>query len=104
MAWSWSGSVAPGQTWSRYVLIGAGELPAAPNAPVLDGSQNFDLYAGGTATITGTATAGVDQPAPDTVYVSIGGREYPAAVQSDGTFSVQIEVPEDIPSWAQVRW
>ena len=97
MAWSWSGSVAPGQTWSRYVLIGAGELPAAPSAPVLDGDQ-FTLYAGRTATIRGSATASGEQPAPSTVHVSIGGREYSTSVQSDGTFSVQIDVPGDMPA------
>ena len=97
MAWSWSGSVAPGQTWSRYVLIGAGELPAAPSAPVLDGNQ-FTLYAGRNITISGTATASGEQPAPSTVHVSIGGREYSTSVQSDGTFSVQIDVPADLPA------
>lgn len=97
MAWSWSGSVAPGQTWSRYVLIGAGELPPTPNAPVLNSDNDFNLNAGGTATITGTVAAEGDNPAPDTVYVSIGGKEYSAAVQADGTFSVAVEVPEDMP-------
>lgn len=97
MAWSWSGSVAPGQTWSRYVLIGAGELPPTPNAPMLDANNDFDLRAGSTTTITGTVAAEGDKPAPDTVYVSIGGKEYSATVQADGTFSVAVEVPEDMP-------
>lgn len=94
MAWSWRGSVAPGQTWSRYVLIGAGELPPTPNAPVLD-SNNFNLYAGNKVTITGMAAADGDKPAPDTIYISFGGKEYSATVQQDGTFSVEVEVPED---------
>lgn len=87
--------MAPGQTWSRYVLIGAGELPASPGAPVLDGDQ-FTLYAGGTTTITGTVDANGDQPAPDTVSVSIGGREYSVPVKEDGTFSVEVAVPGDM--------
>lgn len=97
MAWSWSGSVAPGQTWSHYVLIGAGELPPTPNAPVLDSSNDFNLHAGDTTTITGTVASDGDNPAPDTIYVSIGGKEYSVAVQPDGTFSVAVEVPEDMP-------
>lgn len=96
MAWSWSGSVAPDQIWSRYVLIGAGELPPTPNAPVLDGDNDFNLNAGGIVTITGTATADGDKPASDTVYVSIGGKEYSANVVN-GRFSVAVTVPEDMP-------
>ncbi len=96
MAWSWNGSIAPGQTWSRYVLIGAGELPPSPNAPVLDDGNNFNLRAGSTVSITGTAVAGGDKPAPDTVYVNFGGKEYLATVQQDGTFSVTVEVPRDM--------
>ena len=36
MAWSWNGAVAPGETWTRYVLVGVGELPPSPDAPTLD--------------------------------------------------------------------
>ena len=35
MAWSWTGKVAPGQKWSRYVLLGVGELPPSPKKPEL---------------------------------------------------------------------
>ena len=94
MAWSWRGTVAPGQTWSRYVLIGAGELPPAPDAPLIN---NFPtLKAGETFTISGTVNTGGNPP--DTVHVSIGGEEYEARVNEDGTFTVTGTLPEDTPA------
>lgn len=94
MAWSWNGTVAPGQTWSRYVLIGAGELPPAPDAPTLVGFNDPKLKAGEEATISGTV--GTGENAPDTVHVSIGGCEYEAEVE-DGSFSVVVTIPEEMP-------
>ena len=94
MAWSWRGTVAPGQTWSRYVLIGAGELPPAPDAPLIN---NFPtLKAGEPFTISGTVNTGGNPP--DTVHVSIGGEEYEARVNEDGTFTVTGTLPEDTPA------
>ena len=94
MAWSWRGTVAPGQTWSRYVLIGAGELPPAPDAPLINGFPT--LKAGEEFTISGTVNMGGNPP--DTVHVSIGGKEYEASVNEDGTFAVTDTLPEDTPA------
>lgn len=95
MAWSWNGTVAPGQTWSRYVLIGAGELPPAPDAPTLVGFNDPKLKAGEEVTISGKVETG--ENAPDTVHVSIGGYEYEADVEEDGSFSVEVTIPEEMP-------
>ena len=94
MAWSWNGTVAPGQTWSRYVLIGAGELPPAPDAPTLADFGGPKLKAGDKVTIGGTV--GTGENPPDTVHVSIGGCEYEAEVE-DGSFSVEVTIPEEMP-------
>lgn len=94
MAWSWKGTVAPGQTWSRYVLIGAGELPPAPDAPLINDVPT--LKAGEEFTISGTVGSGSNPP--DTVHVSIGGEEYEAGVNDDGTFAVTGILPEDTPA------
>lgn len=94
MAWSWNGSVAPGQTWRRFVLIGAGDLPPAPDAPQLD--ELPDLKAGEQFTISGTVNL-TGNP-PDTVHISIGGKEYEARVDENGTFTVTDTLSEDIPA------
>ena len=95
MAWSWSDTVAPGQTWSRYVLIGAGELPAAPGTPSL--SNEFPvLKVGEEFSISGTVDLGSNPP--DTVHVSINGKEYEARVNEDGSFTVTGTLPEDTPA------
>lgn len=91
MAWSWSGSVAPGQTWSRYVLIGAGALPPAPDAPTLSVDSPTSWTTGTTVTLTGMAAGS------DTAHVNFGGQEYRAAVNADGTFSIPVSVPENSP-------
>ena len=91
MAWSWNSSVAPGQTWSRYVLIGAGELPPAPNAPTLSVDSPTSWTTGTTVNVTGTAAGS------HTVYVNFNGTDYEGIVQNDGSFSIDIPVPEDSP-------
>lgn len=95
MAWSWNGTVAPGQTWSRYVLIGAGELPPAPDAPKLADFGGPELKAGEEVIIGGTVETGGNPP--DTVHVSIGGYEYEAQVDENGSFSVEVTIPEEMP-------
>lgn len=90
MAWSFSGTVAPGSTWSRYVLLGVGELPPAPQAPVLS-NPNPQIKAGETSNITGTSQPG------NTVCVEINGEEYSAVTGEDGTFSVPVLLPKDTP-------
>lgn len=92
MAWSWSDSVAPGQTWSRFVLIGAGDLPPAPDAPRLD--ELPDLKAGEEFTISGTVD--LNGNPPDTVHINIGGKEYEARVDENGSFAVTDTLPENM--------
>ena len=93
MAWSWSGAVAPGETWTRYVLVGVGELPPSPDAPTLD---NIDTTwpIGATVTVSGTVTG---ENAADTVYVNFNGTEYSSPVDNEGKFSVNVQVPTDTP-------
>ncbi|MBM6829299.1 InlB B-repeat-containing protein [Anaerotignum lactatifermentans] len=91
MAWSWSGTIAPGQTWSRYVLIGAGDLPEAPQAPTLNIDTESIWKVGQKVSISGAVSG---TPVADSVTVSIGGWEYTGEVQPDGSFSIEIEVPE----------
>jgi Listeria/Bacterioides repeat/Listeria/Bacterioides repeat/Listeria/Bacterioides repeat len=91
MAWSWSGTVAPGQTWSRYVLLGVGELPPAPNKPVLT-VTNPTLIVGKTGNVTGTADPGC------TVCVEIAGEEFSAVADKSGRFSVPVTLSENTPA------
>ena len=90
IAWSWSGSVAPGKTWSRYVLVGVGELPEQAKAPEFD-NKNPTLHAGEEEHLTGTGTPG------DTVYVVIEGEEYSGEVDKDGNFDITVTLPDDMP-------
>lgn len=90
MAWSWSGTVAPGSTWSRYVLLGVGELPTPPNDPSLT-NRDPVLKAGETTTFTGKANPG------NTVCVEVDGKEYTGIVDGQGNFSVPVNVPLDTP-------
>ncbi|MGI5963039.1 MAG: Calx-beta domain-containing protein, partial [Lawsonibacter sp.] len=98
MAWSWDGTVAPGQTWSRYVFIGAGELPPVPDAPLTNAFPT--LKAGEEFTISGMVSPSGNPP--DTVHVSIGGEEYEAMVNEDGTFTVTGTLPENMPEGESV--
>ena len=69
MAWSWNGTVDPGDTWTRYVLIGAGDIPEWDgDQPRLAESHPY-LIPGQSETITGTAEPG------STVHVAVGGEE-----------------------------
>lgn len=90
MAWSWRGTVAPGSKWSRYVLLGVGELPPAAKAPSLTNSDP-QLTAGKTTNITGTAEPG------NTVCIEVNGEEYSAVTGTDGKFTVPVTLPEDAP-------
>lgn len=90
MAWSWSGTVAPGQTWSRYVLLGVGELPPGPKKPTLTVTKPT-LTVGKTGNVTGTADPGC------TVCVEIAGEEFSAVADKDGRFSVPVTLSEDAP-------
>ena len=91
MAWSWSGTVAPGQTWSRYVLLGVGELPPAPKKPSLT-VTNPKLTVGKTGNVTGTADPGC------TVCVEIAGEEFSAVADKSGRFSVPVTLSENTPA------
>ncbi len=91
MAWSWSGTVAPGQTWSRYVLLGVGELPPAPKKPSL-AVANPKLTVGKTGNVTGTADPGC------TVCVEIAGEEFSAVADKSGRFSVPVTLSENTPA------
>ena len=88
MAWSWKGSVAPGETWTRYVLIGAGELPDAPDAPSL---TTRTVKAGVAEDFTGIGAAGT------TVHITVAGQEASAKVDAQGNFSANITIPANYP-------
>ena len=90
MAWSWSGTVAPGQKWSRYVLLGVGELPEPPRKPVLTVTRP-SLVVGRTSNVTGTADPGC------TVCVEVAGEEFSAVADKDGRFSVPVTLSVDAP-------
>lgn len=90
MAWSWNGTVEPGQRWSRYVLLGVGELPPAPKMPTLT-NKNPQLPTDSATNITGTAEPG------NTVCVEVNGEEYSAVADSSGKFSVPVTPPLDSP-------
>lgn len=90
MAWSWSGTVVPGQTWSRYVLLGVGDLPANPQVPQLT-NQNPKLQEGKTTTFSGTADPG------STVCIELGGEEYSGTADANGNFSIDVIPPEHLP-------
>lgn len=89
MAWSWSGTVAPGQTWSRYVLLGVGELPASPSVPKLT-NQNPRLEPGVPTVLSGTADPG------NTVSIEVGGEEFTGTADSKGNFSVTVTPPQGL--------
>ena len=90
MAWSWNGTVAPGETWERSVLIGAGEVPTwTGDQPRLAESHPVVLIPGEETTIYGTTEPGSE------VHVSVGGEEYIATAGDDGTFTVGVTLPED---------
>lgn len=93
MAWSWNGAVAPGATWTRYVLVGVGDLPLSPAAPTL-GDIDTTWTRGETVTVFGTVTG---ENAADMVYVNFNGTEYSSPVDNEGRFSVNVKVPDDIP-------
>ena len=93
MAWSWNGTVAPGQTWTRSVLIGAGEVPEwnweGGDAPRL-AERHPVLLPGEQTTITGTSQPG------STVTVSVGGVEFSGVADATtGEFSIPVTLPED---------
>lgn len=90
MAWSWSGTVAPGQTWSRYVLLGVGELPPSPNAPKLT-NQRPMLKSDVPTVFTGTADPG------NTVSIEVGGEEFTGTADDKGNFSVTVVPPRSLP-------
>ncbi|MDE6566157.1 MAG: hypothetical protein K2K70_00315, partial [Lachnospiraceae bacterium] len=90
MAWSWNGTVEPGQRWSRYVLLGVGELPSAPKVPKLN-DKDPQLYVDSTMNMTGTAEPG------NTVCIEVNGEEYSAVADSSGKFSVPVTIPADSP-------
>lgn len=90
IAWSWSGQVEPGQRWSRYILLGVGELPAAPKTPVLSNKDPI-LIPGKQFSFTGTAEPG------NRVYVEVAGEEFSAVADSTGKFTIPVIIPEDIP-------
>lgn len=88
MAWSWTGKVAPGQKWSRYVLLGVGELPPSPKKPELTADVP-QLAVGKTRNVAGKTNPGC------TVCVEVQGEEYTAVADGNGNFSVPITLPED---------
>lgn len=88
MAWSWTGKVAPGQKWSRYVLLGVGELPPSPKKPELTADVP-QLVVGKTRNVAGKTNPGC------TVCVEVQGEEYTAVADGNGNFSVPITLPED---------
>lgn len=90
MAWSWNGTVEPGQRWSRYVLLGVGELPPAPKMPTLT-NKNPQLPTDSATNMTGTAEPG------NTVCIEVNGEEYSAVADSSGKFSVPVTPPLDSP-------
>lgn len=90
MAWSWSGTIAPGQKWSRYVLLGVGELPPAPKKPTLTVTKPT-LTVGKTGNVTGTADPGC------TVCVEVAGEEFSAVADKNGRFSVPVTLSENAP-------
>lgn len=98
LAWSWTATISPGETWNGHALIGAGELPDPPPAPNIDSSVDADVngnllfYADQPKVISGTATPG------STVHMTIAGQEYSAVVSSDGKFSVNVTVPDSYSS------
>lgn len=89
MAWSWSGDVEPGQTWSRYVLLGVGALPPSPNVPTLTNKDPV-LQPGMPTIFTGTAEPGNE------VCIEVGGEEFSGTADSDGNFSVEVIPPENL--------
>ena len=88
MAWSWTGKVEPGQKWSRYVLLGVGELPPSPKKPELTADVPR-LVIGKTRNVTGKTNPGC------TVCVEVLGQEYTAVADGNGKFSVPITLSED---------
>ena len=90
MAWSWSGTVDPGKKWSRYVLLGVGELPEPPHKPTLT-VKNPTLTVGETCNVTGTADPG------STVCVEVAGEEFRAVTDKNGRFSIPVTLPEHVP-------
>ncbi len=90
LAWSWSDTLAPGQTWSRYVLLGVGELPEPPRIPTLT-NQDPQLQPGKPTVFTGTAEPG------DTVSIEVGGEEFSGTADDSGNFSVTVTPPQDLP-------
>ncbi len=88
MAWSWTGTVSPGMTWSRYVLIGVGDLPEPPGNPAI---TTEELKTGIPEEIIGTA-----EPY-NTVFIEILGSEYTVTADENGDFSLPITLPADTP-------
>lgn len=86
MAWSFSGTVAPGAEWAQTAFIGVGELPQAPEAPQL--AWDGDSLAAGSSTVI----AGTGQPGT-TVNVSVAGQQVEAPVDESGAWSVEVKVP-----------
>ena len=88
VAWSWTGTVNPGMTWSRYVLIGVGDLPEPPGNPAI---TTEELKTGILEEIIGTA-----EPY-NTVFIEILGSEYTVTADENGNFSLPITLPVDTP-------
>ncbi len=88
IAWSWTGTVNPGMTWSRYVLIGVGDLPEPPGNPAI---TTEELKTGIPEEIIGTA-----EPY-NTVFIEILGSEYSVTADENGDFSLPITLPTDTP-------
>ncbi len=90
MAWSWRDTVAPDAKWTRYVLVGVGELPPMPNAPSLT-NRDPVLIAGEDTIFTGKADPG------DKVCISVGGEEFSGTADNKGNFTVTVTTPADMP-------
>jgi len=88
MSWSFSAVVAPGQVWSDYVLIGVGALPTTDMPRI--GVEIPSVIEGEQETVSGSAKPG------DTVYIYFGGEEYTDVADQDGSFSVEIQTPDQV--------
>ncbi len=74
-------TVQPGETWSRYVLVGAGDLLGAPT---LNGK---DLIVGQPVDLTGTAPTQATK-----IYLQIGNTTYSGDVKN-GKYTVSVNLP-----------
>ncbi len=90
MAWSWEDTIAPGAKWSRYILIGVGEQPPMPDAPEIS-NRDPVLKPGQETVFTGTSDPG------NTVCISVGGEEFTGTADENGSFTVPVTPPEDMP-------